>query len=347
MSNKNYDINKLDEALTNGITSAMSVLDSILGSPVSVDCNAGAVECLDEISFSEVEPAMCAAATISGDVSGRGLVFFRASSLSVVISQLTKNDELEFDEMSLGMLNEILSQVAGDFSSSLSLMLEKNIQIELSPLVDSGGVSKTAAMLECEPSADVFFKRFSYEVPELLKSTSYLLFNDEFLSQICEETSASAPIAQNQSYDEPEERQPEPQKVPQRAAAPKQPSEPIAPKPSRFKQSDDILAQSPVFPDFSTSDSEDFGSVVGGNMDLLMDVPVNVCVEIGKTKKRMKEVMNYSQGSVILLDKRVGEPADITINGQIIARGEVIVIENSFGIRITEIVNSKELYNLK
>mgnify|MGYP006393909145 FL=1 len=57
--------------------------------------------------------------------------------------------------------------------------------------------------------------------------------------------------------------------------------------------------------------------------------------------------MNYSQGSVILLDKRVGEPADITVNGQIIARGEIIVIEDSFGVRITEIINSKELAELK
>ena len=78
-----------------------------------------------------------------------------------------------------------------------------------------------------------------------------------------------------------------------------------------------------------------------GNMDLLMEVPMNVCVEIGKTKKKMKEIMNFSQGTIIPIDKQAGAPVDITVNGQLIARGDVIVIDDNFGVRITELVNSK------
>ena len=74
-----------------------------------------------------------------------------------------------------------------------------------------------------------------------------------------------------------------------------------------------------------------------------MDVPLNVTVEIGKTKKKMREIMDFSQGTVIDLEKQAGAPVDIVVNGQLVARGDVVVIDDNFGVRITEIVGSKDL----
>ena len=74
-----------------------------------------------------------------------------------------------------------------------------------------------------------------------------------------------------------------------------------------------------------------------------MNVPLSVSVEIGKTKKKIKEIMDFSQGSVIELEKQAGAPVDIVVNGQLIARGDVVVIDDNFGVRITEIVGTKEL----
>ena len=59
-----------------------------------------------------------------------------------------------------------------------------------------------------------------------------------------------------------------------------------------------------------------------------------------KLKKKMKEIMNFTQGTVIAIDKQAGAPVDITVNGQLIARGDVIVIDDNFGVRITELVDS-------
>ena len=75
------------------------------------------------------------------------------------------------------------------------------------------------------------------------------------------------------------------------------------------------------------------------NMDLLMDISLEVVVELGRTKKKINEVLELSQGSIIELDRVSGEPVDLLINGKIVAKGEVVVIEDYFGIRITEIVN--------
>lgn len=95
------------------------------------------------------------------------------------------------------------------------------------------------------------------------------------------------------------------------------------------------------FPDFSAGEKENRDSTVDYT-DLLMNVPLNVRVEIGKTKLRMSEVLSLAQGSIIRLEKQAGAPVDIIANEQTVARGDVIVIDDNFGVRITEIITSKK-----
>ena len=80
------------------------------------------------------------------------------------------------------------------------------------------------------------------------------------------------------------------------------------------------------------------------NMSLLMDVPLQVTVELGRTTKRIREILEFGQGSILELDKLAGEPVDILVNGKAVAKGEVVVIDESFGVRITDILHpSKRL----
>jgi flagellar motor switch protein FliN/FliY len=86
------------------------------------------------------------------------------------------------------------------------------------------------------------------------------------------------------------------------------------------------------------------GGLVGGgaNLELLMDVPLQVTVELGRTHKTVREILAFGSGSVVELDKLAGEPVDILINERPIAKGEVVVIDENFGIRITEILAPRE-----
>lgn len=77
------------------------------------------------------------------------------------------------------------------------------------------------------------------------------------------------------------------------------------------------------------------------NIDLIMDVPLQVSVELGRTKKSIKEILDFSPGSVVELDKLAGDPVDILVNGKMVAKGEVVVIDENFAIRITDILNKK------
>ncbi|PKG53935.1 MULTISPECIES: flagellar motor switch protein FliN [Halomonadaceae] len=88
--------------------------------------------------------------------------------------------------------------------------------------------------------------------------------------------------------------------------------------------------------------SPDSGSSQARELEMIMDIPVKLTVELGRTKLTIKQLLELAQGSVIELEGLAGEPMDILINGYLIAQGEVVVIEDKYGIRITEIVTPSE-----
>ena len=80
------------------------------------------------------------------------------------------------------------------------------------------------------------------------------------------------------------------------------------------------------------------GAVGQENIGLIKDVPLEVTVELGRTTKSISEILDFSPGTIIELDRIAGEPIDVLVNGKFVAKGEVVVIEESFGIRVTEII---------
>jgi flagellar motor switch protein FliN/FliY len=77
-------------------------------------------------------------------------------------------------------------------------------------------------------------------------------------------------------------------------------------------------------------------------MELILDIPLDVTVELGRVRMLIKDVLELASGSIVELDRVAGEPVDLLVNGRLIAKGEVVVIEDNFGIRITEIISPAE-----
>ncbi len=90
---------------------------------------------------------------------------------------------------------------------------------------------------------------------------------------------------------------------------------------------------------FSNLQSAPYNQVDQNNLDLLMDIPLKVTVELGRTHKQIKDILELSQGSIVELDKLAGEPVDILVNNKLIAKGEVVVIDENFGVRVIDIVS--------
>ena len=74
------------------------------------------------------------------------------------------------------------------------------------------------------------------------------------------------------------------------------------------------------------------------NLELIMEVPLQVTVEIGRTRRKVQDILEFSKGSLVVLDKLAGDQVDLFVNGKCIARGDVVVVDDNFGVRITEIV---------
>ena len=112
-----------------------------------------------------------------------------------------------------------------------------------------------------------------------------------------------------------------------------------APEPKTIKTTKPAM---PKFEEHVTSLNEE----QEGNLDLLMSVPVDVSVEIGRTRRRGKDILNYTKGSLVVLDRLAGDRADLYVNGKCIARGDIVVVDDSFGLRIAEIIEPLALEDL-
>ncbi len=106
-----------------------------------------------------------------------------------------------------------------------------------------------------------------------------------------------------------------------------------------------VIATQPVqMPQFDAA--EKLGEEQAQNLDLIMSVPLEVSVEIGRTRRKVQDVLSFSKGSLVVLDKLAGDQVDLFVNGKCIAKGDVVVIDDNFGIRITEIVQRPDLDEL-
>ena len=96
------------------------------------------------------------------------------------------------------------------------------------------------------------------------------------------------------------------------------------------------------FTNFGASASTGSGGGGGGDMNLILDIPVQLTVELGRTRIPIKHILQLAQGSVVELESLAGEPMDVLVNGFLIAQGEVVVVNDKFGIRLTDIVTPSE-----
>ena len=99
-------------------------------------------------------------------------------------------------------------------------------------------------------------------------------------------------------------------------------------------------ASAAVFKDFSGGKSSK--SEINNDIDFILDIPVQLTVELGRTKIAIKNLLQLAQGSVVELDGMAGEPMDVLVNGCLIAQGEVVVVNDKFGIRLTDIITPAE-----
>lgn len=253
------------------------------------------------------------------------------------------NTDGELGELHLSAISEAMNQMMGSASTSLSTMLDKTIDISppessLIDLTEYHSGSDIASFL-----GGTFVKiAFRMQIGDLVDSTIMQLYPIEFAKSIVknflhqnmeEPAAATAPASAPQAAPQPMYQQAAPQPMMQQAAQAYVPPQMSMPQQAAPQQNVNIQPAQ-----FQTL-TNDYAGVAGNqNIGLIMDVPLEVTVELGRTKKSISEILDFAPGTIIELDRIAGEPIDVLVNGKFVAKGEVVVIEESFGVRVTEII---------
>lgn len=115
---------------------------------------------------------------------------------------------------------------------------------------------------------------------------------------------------------------------------------------NQVQKAGSVNVQSVQLHSFENYDTHPLANDQNDNLQLLMNVPLTVTVEIGSSRRKVKEILDFTQGTIIELERQAGAPVDVIVNGNLIARGDVVVIDDNFAVRITEIIKSKLLDSL-
>ncbi len=273
-------------------------------------------------------------------IEGTNLMILNSKDVKVITDLMLGGDgtniEGELSEMHLSAISEAMNQMIGSSSTSLSEMLGK--MIDISPPV---AVSKPVdEMLEefndypkDEPSVII---SFDMKIGELVDSEIMQMMPLSMAKGLIESMLGSG--EEEVPAQEPEAVfSPEPQPAPAPVAAP--PSQAASTSAGDYivqeKPSQPVSAQAVSFQSF---DNHVDLTHISSDIALIKEVPLEISVELGRTVKKIADILDFSAGSIVELDKIVGEPLDILANGKVVAKGEVVVIEENYGVRITEIV---------
>lgn len=272
-----------------------------------------------------------------------------------IIADLMMGKQEGFDtsrditEIDLSAVSEAMNQMMGSTSTSLSEMFSKKVDISppksmevtfdeardtLDVLKQKGPIIAISFRMVVEDLLDTSFVQL-IPVEFGKEMVSYLLGGSEEVKEILEPKPTPAPAPTVQTPQEVPV-QPEVQQVAQQTThqAPPTPQPQYQTPPPQYVQ-EPVMVREPQFASFDQS----FQSQKVETIDLVGDIPVELTVELGRTNKKIAEILEFSQGTVVELNKLVGESLDIYANGKYIAKGEVVVIDDNFGVRVTDIEN--------
>jgi flagellar motor switch protein FliN/FliY len=315
----------------------------------------------DEISQNYKKPCVAINVEYKEGLIGANLLVLKESDVKIIADLMMGGDgtniQEELSELHLSAISEAMNQMIGSSSTSISSMFNK--KIDISPphafvmnfdndhVVDDvgfgeEGVVRIAFRMEI---GDLIDSEIMQILPlEFAKDMVENLMHSSYSQPEIKEVETSVEVAEQPSYEQmPSMPQPQTPVIP-----------PTQQQPMNYQQSQMEYQVAPMMmPQQQTSFQQNVNAQPAQfqnfdmttimqqkeNIDIIMDVPLEVTVELGRTHKLIKEILEFSPGTIIELDKLAGEPIDILVNGKFIAKGEVVVIDENFGIRITDIIS--------
>ena len=336
---------------------AATTLFSLVNRKVEISTPVVTTATWDDLMQEYERPCVFIRIAYTVGLDGSNVLVLREHDVKVITDLMMggdgSNTEGELGELHLSAISEAMNQMMGSSATSLSSMLNKTIDIsppeanlvDMRENVDEGQIDSFLSGKFVKIS-------FKMEIGDLVDSEIMQLYPCSFAKEMCRsitqgmEDESPQPAPQPAPQPEP---QPAPQPVPQQAPPPQQMQQqqvppmmgqpmmgqPMMDMSQMYMPNQQVNVQPAQFSAFTGPAGQMFQKE---NIDLIMDVPLEVTVELGRTTKSIQDILEFAPGTIIELNKIAGEPIDILVNGKYVAKGEVVVIEESFGVRITEII---------
>ncbi|MEQ7806274.1 flagellar motor switch phosphatase FliY [Priestia aryabhattai] len=319
--------------------SSATALSALLNQKVDITTPFVSLVYKEELTDEFLNPHVAVQVQYTEGFSGTNLLVIKHEDAAVISDLMLggtgENPTEIMDEIKLSAVQEAMNQMMGSAATSMSTVFQKKIDIS-PPSLDILNIQKGEGT-ELIPQDDVFVKvSFNLKVGTLIDSNIMQLLTISFAKSLVEELlgpSAEVTAASIEKESDLNEKQTEPpaaeyiQREETQQAAPVH--VPVDVQPASFSEFEHVPSPQ--------GDSR--------NLDMLLDIPLQVTVELGRTKRTVQEILALSSGAIIELDKLAGEPVDILINSKLIAKGEVVVIDENFGVRVTDIISQRDRIN--
>lgn len=339
--------------------SSATALSALLGQ--KVDITTPSISMINRNKLEEEFPHPYVAVQVEYTIglTGMNLLVIKQSDAAIIADLMLGGDGLnpkpDLGEIQLSAVQEAMNQMMGSAATSMSTVFNKKVDIS-PPTIDLMNISKNEGR-DNIPEDDLLVKvSFRLRIGNLIDSNLMQLlplkFSQNIVKSLLGETEAIAePVAATIAPEAPIAPPPV-QHTPPPAQQPayQQPAAPVQ-QPMYQEQQQIHTQQRPVQPvnvqqaQFASFDPNVISQSEARNLNMLLDIPLQVTVELGRTKRSVKEILELASGSIIELDKLAGEPVDILVNSRLIAKGEVVVIDENFGVRITDVLSQAERLN--
>lgn len=352
--------------------SSATALSSLLGQKVEITTPVVSLIHQSKVEKEFPFPYVAIQVEYTAGLSGLNLLVIKQSDAAIIADLMLGGDglnpEKELNDIHLSAVQEAMNQMMGSAATSMSTIFNK--KVDISPpsiyLLDF----KNNEGRENLPDEDILVKvSFRLRIGELVDSSimqllpirfseklvKALLSGDETTEENVEQTGMNLEsptemnMSQNSTYDSAPVSEAKTQKVihsqPERTPMEEQAATTYQEPPSVRTLQPKVQPANVREAQFASFEMPAMSESEVRNLNMLLDIPLQVTVELGRTKHTVKEILQLASGSIIELDRLAGEPVDILVNNRLIAKGEVVVIDENFGVRISDIVSQKERIN--
>ena len=336
------EIDALGEIGNISIGTSATTLYSLLRNKVVITTPKVFITNIQELKEAHPIPFISVEVSYTKGLNGSNIMIIKEEDAKIIADLMMGGDgsniDVELDDMRMSAVGEAMNQMMGSAATSLSTMLKKDISIS-PPRLTKINLATDSLEGYFDELKDIVNISFTMEVGDFLKSEIMQLMPIPFAKALVEQLFAlSASDGSVTDMDIIKPNKVSEQTQIDHTSEQKTVVRMNEQEPARSMR--DINTKVTVNPVEFHAFKEEPMPIQSSSLDLILDVPLEVTVELGRTNKTIKEILEISPGTIVELDKMAGEPVDILVNGKLVSKGEVVVIDENFGVRITEIINS-------